>query len=156
MLSRWLRRLSETEELSAEFPLPAWWPLSAWVSSCWVSTAHLYPYLAACPCGGELCARAFHSRREDQRIALRITETSAITRPVIQPATFCEERIAPSATPIPITPPVAITRTNADCNRGALAPVGQHRDVCQRALAAILCSLAVACHAGGVLSVLPF
>jgi uncharacterized membrane-anchored protein len=40
-------------------------------------------------------------------MALKIAATRAITNPTIQPATFCEVRIAPSATPIPTTPLVA-------------------------------------------------
>lgn len=51
-------------------------------------------------------------------MALKITDTSAITSPLIQPATCWEARIAPSATPIPTTPLVAITRTKADSNGG--------------------------------------
>jgi hypothetical protein len=51
-------------------------------------------------------------------MALKITATSAITSPMIQPATFCEVRIAPSAAPIPTTPLVAITRTKADSSGG--------------------------------------
>jgi hypothetical protein len=111
--------------------------------------------LAACPCGGELCAWAFHSRREDQRIALRITETSAITRPVIQPATFCEERDCAERDTDPDNAASGDHANEYGLQRGRWRRSGSI-DVYQRVLTAILCSLAVACHAGGVLSVLPF
>lgn len=58
------------------------------------------------------------SRRDDHKTALIVTETIATTIPVIQPAMCCEVRIAPSATPMPTTPPVAIVRTNADSSGG--------------------------------------
>ncbi len=60
-------------------------------------------------------------------MAERITLTIATTRPMIHPCTLLELRIAPSATPTPITPPVATSLTSIRSmpRRAALA-TGQH------------------------------
>lgn len=44
------------------------------------------------------------------------------TKPMIQPSTLLEVRIAPSATPTAITPPVAIRRINTRSARYRLRP----------------------------------
>ena len=56
------------------------------------------------------------SWREDQRIAASTTLTIATTSPMIQDAEPLEPMIAAMATPIPMTPPVAISRTKIRSN----------------------------------------
>jgi len=58
---------------------------------------------------------------DDQRMADSTTVTTEFTRPMIHPCALLSARIAAMATPMAITPPVAMSRTSrrskADCRR---------------------------------------
>src|SRR5580692_10032689 len=91
MLSRWLRRPFETDEVAGDGLAVARalgsTPRALSVSSCWVSTGRLYTHLVWCRARAkELAVQVgvrTHSPHADHGIALRIARTSSITRPMI-------------------------------------------------------------------------
>jgi hypothetical protein len=64
------------------------------------------------------------SRREDHSTPARITESSEMTSPMIQPWTSCEAMIAAMATEIPTIPAVAMIRMTKDSTAKRLPRAG--------------------------------